>query len=465
MFVSLGMLVPIILHLWNIQRGKILKVGSVALLAKDTTIRNSNIKLHDLLLLLLRCLFILFLAMLLCRPQWKNKSTKKTGWVLIDKARAQQTYNHFKPQVDSLLQAGYQLHYFNNGFEKTNLQTVIATEKDSGEIVPYWDVLRQLIKKTGTQMPLYIFSSNYLRNFSGNRPSAPAVVHWFTYSPADTLKLTMNAYITAADSARQVAVTSAATGTYNMYYDVAKTLLPGAVIDTSTLYITIYAKEFAADIQYIKAAINAVQQFSKRKIQLSVCNNAGQVAAMQHWLFWLSTSALPTNVQAKNIFRYQGGKTESVQSLVTVHDAQALNINLPGLYNRVSAQAGNNAGYETLWVDGFGQPLLQKEAGQTNTYHFYSRFDAAWNDMPWNNDFAGMMYALLFDDALVPAAKDNRIIDDRQLQPSRVNNSDGAEQNMHASTDISAVFWAFAFAIFFMERIISSRVKKGGVYA
>jgi len=463
LFLSLAVVVPVIIHLWYIQQGKVLKVGSVALLTKDITKTSSSIKLHDLLLLFLRCLLILLLAVLLSQPQWTGNTRKEKGWVLIDKGDVAQTYARFKPTVDSLLQGGYALHYFNKGFEKTDLPTALAAKKDTAQPGNYWGTLKQLTNNAGTQMPLYIFTNNYAANFAGDRPAALPNIHWYSYTPADTSTYTAAAYAIEGDSAMVVTANSSATATYNTYADVATAQLQTTAVDTAALRIVIYSKGYATDAGYIKAAIDAIQQFSKRKIITSAINNVAQIPAQQDWLFWLANEPVPAVMRNKNLFIYEKGREEKTASWVAGNEGQISTSTPTPLFKSIAAPADDNT--QVVWRDGFGKALLTKETGTNIVYHFFSRFDASWSDLVWSNDFPKMMYSLLFNTSNVPSVKDKRVIDNSQLQPFVDKEGAATAKQAGASTDVSGIFWLLVFIIFFIERIISSRVKKERVYA
>jgi hypothetical protein len=88
----------------------------------------SSLRFTELFLLLLRCLLIMLLALLLAQPYWLNAGSGK-GWILMEKKDVQQAYTHFKPVTDSLLQAGYEFHLLEEGFEKKDIQSVLKEEK------------------------------------------------------------------------------------------------------------------------------------------------------------------------------------------------------------------------------------------------------------------------------------------------------------------------------------------------
>ena len=89
-----GMIIPILIHLWNVKKGKTLKIGSVNLLDESSRQNARSLRLLDLLLLLLRCLLIIILSIFLSEPLWvsSNSSDQKGGWILIEKENFTETY-------------------------------------------------------------------------------------------------------------------------------------------------------------------------------------------------------------------------------------------------------------------------------------------------------------------------------------------------------------------------------------
>lgn len=462
MFAATGMIILVIIHLWNVRQGKVLKVGSVALLSKQTTKTTSSIKLHDLLLLILRCLLILLLAILLAQPQWTNTAAENKGWVLVDKNDMDETYRHFKPQIDSLLNAGLEFHYFNNQFEKGSLQRASVPVGDSAENDNYWVTARQLNKKAGGKMPLYIFTNNYLHHFTGNRPATPATMHWQAYTAGDSAKFPLDEYAIDGDSILAETAHSSATGTYNTWHTLKNSVLknsPLKTVDTAILRICVFAPGNSTDAVYVKAAIEAIQQFSRRKITLSIINSIAAMPPIQDWLFWLSQQPVPGVVKAKNILQYENGKEENIQSWIVSQGN-------PVLYKQISAGINNRWENMVIWRDGFGRALLREDKGEPNIFHFYTHFNPSWSDLVWSNDFPAMIYSLLFNKSAglqLLHQKDKRAIDDRQLQPYHLNEK--ITGNHANATNISPFFGLLAIVVFFIERAIALMDKKGGANA
>ena len=91
-----GIIIPLIIHLWNVKKGKTLKVGSISLLGESSRQSAKSLKLIDLLLLLLRCLLLIILAIILAKPLWNSINTEKTksAWILIEEENSKEIYKN-----------------------------------------------------------------------------------------------------------------------------------------------------------------------------------------------------------------------------------------------------------------------------------------------------------------------------------------------------------------------------------
>jgi len=460
LWLTAGILIPVMIHLWNIRPGKTLPVGSIALLKENGRPSSRRLQLSELLLLLLRCLLIILLALLLAKPTWRATSMKKEkGWVLMEKKALPETYQHFQLQIDSLLQAGYSLHYFAPGFPEEHLQAALEeAEAAVADTTSYWALLDSLQQHPRAPASRFLFTPHYLSRFYGQRPHIDTGTHWYIYTPADSVSTWQaEAYATASGSIRARKITSRATGNSYVYEE----LPAGAVkADTTTKQVTIFADTYAHDAGYLKAAITAIQQFTERRIHLSLISQPGALPAQTDWLFWLSVQPVPVRVKAANIWRYDSGTVMNTSSWIISNEAAPI-----PLFKRI--QAHQPANPEVLWKDGFGNALLYREqTNNTRTYHFSSRLDPAWNELPWNAAFPGLLLQLLYpDSAAVPADKDRRAIAAQQLQPDQYSPNLQNKRMASPVTDLAPLLWAAVFILFLAERIwvfIAKRISTNG---
>jgi hypothetical protein len=448
------------IHLWNIRPGKTLRVGSIALLKEHGRQQSRRLKLSDLLLLLLRCALIILLALLLAKPLWRQyPSRQEKGWVLIAKEKLPETYRQFQPVIDSLLKTGYTFHYFEPGFKKGQLSAALQQTTDTltNSTASYWALLANLQQQADVPRSLFLYTTNYLGRFRGQRPAIDTSIHWYAYTPADSVaNWWADAYVTTSGSIRARKVTSSPSGNAYTYQEQAGGAVP-VKPDTATTQITIFADTYAHDARYLKAAIAAIQQFTQRKMQVSVISQPGLLPQQTDWLFWLSMQPVPEHVAARNVWQYDSGKVVNTSSRIISPAAAPI-----ALYKRILPQQGSVENTQLLWQDGFGNAVLRLEKqGNTARYHFSSRLDPAWNELPWHAAFPGLLLQLFFpDSSSIAADKDRRIIAAQQLQPDHSHPSYLARKRAPVTTDLTAVFWVAIVALFFAERALVFKNSK-----
>ena len=458
-----------------------MKVGSISLLSESTRQRSASIKLTELLLLLTRCLLIILLALLLAKPQWNQhfQSNKTNGWVLMERQDAPEAYLHFKPQVDSLLQAGYRFHFLENGFTETNTQEL--TEKDKNSFnkatADYWDEVAALDKALPPAWPVYLYTTHYLNRFNGSRPAISINLHWQVFTPADSVaEYIQSAYRISADSIHVVKGISRPSGNIFLQENIAANntakngyqlnntdsgLLismqgkPAVAVDTATLTVTIFTGKHTNDAAYVQAAIQAIQQFSLHKINIHVSNSETDIPAQQDWLFWLSETPVPAGIGAVNLFTYEPGNERNLPSWI-VEDGAGSGDKIR-VYKTTETNTGSAAYTNILWRDGFGNPLLALTESPAKTFHFYSHIDPSWNDLPWHAQFPQLLFKLLYPEKTVQDIVDKRTIGEQQLQPFTAAKSNGIDTGKNNNKDISRLIWLLVFLFFALERWLSFR--------
>lgn len=452
LWLAAGILIPVMIHLWNIRPGKTRTVGSIALLKENGRQSSRRLQLSDLLLLLLRCLLIILLALLLAKPTWRSTAAKKEkGWVLMEKDKLQETYRQFQPQIDTLLQAGYTFHYFMPGFPEEDLQTALQDADLAADSSSYWVLLDSLQQHPHAPANRFLFTPHYISRFRGPRPHIDTGTHWYVYTPADSVSSWQaETYATTSGSIRARRVTSRASGNSYVYEE-----QPGVAADTTTKHITIFADSYAHDAGYLKAAITAIQQFTGRKMQVSLVSKPVTLPRQTDWLFWLSMQPLPEELRAANIWKYDSGVVVNTSSWIISNTAAAV-----PLFKRIQAPTPTTA--RLLWKDGFGNAVLYlQKTGNSNIYHFSSRLDPAWNELPWNAAFPGLLLQLLHpDSSSVPLGKDRRAIAAQQLRPDHYSVEASHKSMALPATDLAPVLWMAVFALFLAERIWVFKTKK-----
>jgi hypothetical protein len=492
LFAIAAISIPVVIHLWNIRPGKTLKVGSIALISAAAQKSSRSFKLNDVLLFILRCLFLLTLAFLLAAPFWQRSQAiaKTKGWVLIPKANLKETYKNLKFTVDSLSKAGYEFHFFDEDFNKFELNKLLNDSllKDKAEVKNYWSLVAKLNEKLPPTLPVYLLTPNQARYFSGNKPSVSLNLHWQTYTPADSVSTWVeNAWFTSNNSIKVIEGNSRPSGTYFTNYVIQSEGDPKSPfivdvnhgspvislktarekytpIDTSTLRIAIYNDKYSVDEKYLGAALQTIIDFTQRKVVVKKYADVAQIPAKQDWLFWLSDKPVDANilVKAAHVFNYQQGKIESESSSIKASGAFALTEREEpaAIYKLVKNEI---SGGKSIWVDGYGNPVLtREESPQTTQYHFYSRFNPAWNDLVWSNNFPKLLLKLILygTDHEVLNSRDLTKIDHRQMMPNIIWSAKKIDNSkIVVQTDLSRYFWLMLIAAFIVERWVAHKNK------
>lgn len=489
LFAIAAVSIPVIIHLWNIEPGKTLKVGSIALINEAAQKNSRSFKLNDVLLFLVRCLFFVLLAFLLAAPIWQRyQSLNATkGWVLLPKDNLKESYNKFKPVIDSLSKSGYEFHFFTEKFSKFDLNRALSDSLlvNKSKVENYWTLVSKLNKTLPENIPVYLFTPNQSRYFSGSKPSVSLNLHWQTYTPADSVtQWVQSAWFTNTNTIKVVEGNSKSSGTYFTNYIIQSEGDPKSpftvdinhgnpvigfknakqkliTIDTTVLKIAIYTDKYNTDAAYLKAALSAGSNFIQRKITTKQYTDPSKIQNGYDWIFWLADKPIDgiTSKKGLHVFTYENEKIVNTTSWIKTDGPYAIaGQEQPiALYRRIKTKLNDTA--NPLWVDGFGNPVLTKES---TSYHFYSRFNPAWNDLVWSDSFPKLLLRLdlyNYDNKkFIPT--DRSVLDYRQLMPSiisSIHNTNGSK--LIEQIDLSHYFWLMLVIVFFIERWLAHKNK------
>jgi Aerotolerance regulator N-terminal len=410
--------VPVAVHLWNDRRGKVLRIGSVALLSGVTTRLAWSRRITQWLLLLLRCLLLLALAFLLAGPYWTRLAPEGKGWVLVEGSGGA-----YAPVIDSLVKAGYERHELGGGGNS-------------------WAGFREADSVALPGRDFYVFSTALMGRFSGPRPTTARPVHWEVYTPVDSVtRWVQSAWLSSVDSVTVLEGSSKATGTmWQRKSDRApKTegsrrsdggLGVGAKVDTTSIRVRIIADgNHTTDGKYVAAAVKALRRVTGRHI---IFGDGG-------WLFWLSDRPV-VGEGYERIWCYAQGKEVAVDTWMEgVHVMKEI----------AAAPVG-----KPVWRDGYGRGLLSK-AG--NVFRFYSRLDANWGDLVWSSRLPVLLGGLMIRDEEA-GMWDRRVMDVEEIRPAKrvgVNKEVGVER-----VDLRPAVWVLILGLFLLERIKANQYEQ-----
>lgn len=479
-----AIVLPVVIHLWNVKQGKIKLVGSISFMLQSDRQQAKSFRLKDLLLLLIRCLLIIVLAILLAGPQYAKplhlENTK--GWLLIEKEQLKTAYEQYQPLIDSLNNAGFLFHYFEDEFTELPFTKALQKADTFHQTTQknYWQLLSRLNQQVPSQLPVYLFTSNKLIHFKGRRTNVNLDLHWIAINVADSI----SRFITNAheNSNGQLAISVANSTEGGTAIETLKSdpnALPSFItyhadsnlvfmagqkqykvpLDTSTLNVCIYAGKYSNDAFYLKAAMDAIKSFTDYKISYTVSKNTSDIPAKPEWLFWLSDDPIPVNITPKNLMHYAKGKEVNNASWLMMENNQnkqdqAINISK-------MIQPGKQSNQQKIWTDGYGNPLLTANTGTNNSYTFYSRFSPEWNGLVWNRYFPEMLLNLLYPkNNTTINAGDQRVMERSQYLPAIKFAGNYNKQNFIQIMPLEKWFWVLVFLLFCLERLLSFKTKK-----
>ncbi|WGQ10375.1 BatA domain-containing protein [Pedobacter gandavensis] len=477
-----GLLIPLIIHLWKLKQGKTLRIGSIALLGASSPFTSRSYQITDWLLLFLRILLIVLLAFLLSEPYLKREKNEgiKKGWVLLEKSQLPSVYKTHKQELDSLIQAGYELHDFGSGFQKIRMEDTLKNEKPDAAShqglnssittsakISHYALLRELNAQLQPNFPVYLFADRKLQSMGGNQAQVDFRLVWKEIAGKDTLATWSSSFAHKTFEAKSSP-------------EITAIKRMDEVQDEAKTKVLIYGTEHPEDVKYLRAAIEAIAQETKRNIEVSMFNGKNVSGLSFDIGFWISNKPVSSGFLAQlskdgRLFNYAGEKVTSINSWVEVGPGTKGNMPAIPLNKRTVDTTDQGA---VLWTDGFGVPLLTRSKEKTlNHYRFYSRINPQWTSLVWNEKFVeAMMPVLLGEDGSLAGFGFEVSPDDERR--SSLKSATGSLAGQSASTahlsvadqsslpaasqqeqPLKKVFWLTALLVFTLERIISLHHK------
>jgi hypothetical protein len=455
--------VPLAIHLWNRRPGREVAVGSLRWLAAGANRRLRNLRLEQVLLLLLRAALLGVLAVAVAGPAWRLAKPARRGQVLVSPTLAGTgSLAAVRPTIDSLRRRGYSLRWLAPGFpliKAADWRTDSAGRSLTDQTLTsadawYWGRVQQA-GATFVGQPLYVVTPAAQRGFGGTHGALPARLTWLTLpvrraeqwlhratATPDSLHLQVGQANENTLTFRKISVKKPAPGATlrlpnlpALRYDLAASQVaslqpiaadsgqptPAAVpVAPATLRAWVYAPAAAAaEARYLRAALQAAAPGLPGPLALTVSATPPATNARLDWLFWLSEAPVPATWQAQV---YQG--LHLWQSAAGASRADTASLAAPTasldapfmLWRRATAHLSGTP----LWADSHGRPVLtQQPAGAGTTYLFASHLLPTWSTLPASPALPALLLDVLAPAPTVAslAPHDQRRFDASQLPP------------------------------------------------
>ena len=442
-----GLIIPIVIHLWNVKKQQPLKIGSVSLLGESAQVTSKSYRITEWLLFLLRCLLVALIAILLAQPHLAQtiEAKNRGGWILIEKSKLPMIYKQERRSIDSLLGKGYEIHDFNIGFALLALEdTAIIKNEIAKHNIAYSSLLNQLNTLVPSGTPVYLYANKRLNRFEEKMPIINYQLRWKTIKNTDTI----SSWITQFAGKK---LEAKSTQTVTSYKTVANTENP-------VINIAISENGGGNDRKYVVAALNAIAGFSNRKIEI---NNKGRKYDIG---FWLSeqqvTPAFKNSIKTRGqLLLYAPGKEIRANSIINTDAGRVV----------MNKRIVSDKEFPKVWTDGFGNGILSAQiVGDLTFLHFYSRFNPQWNDLVWSETFVRALMPIVIKDqntgifGFEDNENDQRILS--TVEPGYIENPEITKgEKIASSKSLGNGFWIAALLIFALERILSLRKKTTNV--
>ena len=491
-FVALaGLLVPVLIHLWNKKQPRVIKVGSIKWLTAAASKKANRLIFQDWPLLLWRCLLLAALVMFLVEPVWRQKTQSKPPklvWVAPELIRA--PYIGFiQNTLDSLVKQQYTLRQFTNTFSPITPEDWINLKRNPlpagnapRNYPDYWDLAEQVTQKFPAATAHVVFTPDQLSNFAGQRPTLPAKLRWIIIPTVQKKVWVQEAFRSGPDSLTLVLGHSSNTGTSftrhrfnvtasnqnlsiadgpSIIYTRTETqeylnIPPSGektTVKTDSLRIAIFFDQSRrSDAGYVRAALAALQTYTGRPVSVLSTTRANTIKTDTNRLFWLSDAAT-TDILTRQL----------AAGLFIFRDAPALSQNTPARWLSVaglpapiplSRQAPISRPKSRFrnWQNNYGESMLHfVPEGKGGTYYFASRFNNQWNNIPTSGYLPEILSPLLWPE---PTAKhDVRSIAETQVEPQQSPNPAIRAAVSFRQVDLKYFFLILAAILFLAERI------------
>lgn len=448
-FIALAsLLLPIIIHLWRVKQGKTLKIGSIALLGESAATNSRNLKISEKLLFLLRCLFFILIAMLIAKPYLKGKilTQNKAGWILLDERGLKSIYHQHQKKIDSLLKKGYKLKHFGNGFKQLSLKDTaneILAKNAAKTPLNYTSLLKQANQSLPNRYPIWVFAPKYATQFDDVLPTLHLAITWQHLSQKDTSNLKYTQFL---DKTYKIELEGNA-----IRYSSANDR------NATPLNVMVYPTD-VEDAKYLKAALSAIGSYLNQPVQFHHNNEKSKELDV---VFWLSSTPIPNeiNISLKSngvILRYADGKSIKNPSTIILGGNETEEHPLLKIRN-IAAQ---NIKAETVWKDGFGNPILTVEEQKKHHYYtLYTQLNPQWTDLVWKDDFAQALIPILYHQKPNTFAfKQTQLIIDEQ--PIAVFTDANRTKTLYdPDKPLDKIIWVLAFIVLLIERMLSFKTK------
>ncbi|MCJ0743640.1 BatA domain-containing protein [Pedobacter montanisoli] len=446
LFALASLVIPLLIHLWQVKRGKTLKIGSISLLGESAASNSRSLRINDWLLFVLRCFLLILTVFLLAKPYLTAKPlSKQGGWILLQQQEFGSTYAAHQKTIDSLLGKGYQIRNFGYGFKELHLKDTANKFKDSVALSPV-SLLKQVNHLLPNRYPVWLFTSKNKWPLDDELPVLHLQLHWKTVSLKDSLSHYYSEFLGRNYQATVVP------------YAIAYTQVNGQ--KPAALNVMIHPAE-SEDAKYVKAALAAIGDYTGQAI---IFHSASQNFNALDALFWLTDepiNASLTKQLKKNgvLFQYANGKISNERSFMVFNQQTYGETQPVKIFKSIAPKDTDHS--EVLWKDGFGKPLLTLKQDDLSAYTLYSRLNPKWTDLVWKAIFVRSIFPIIYAEKPPQFGFEPKVNAGFEGQEPVLsfNDTKATKPILSAPQSMDRFLWILALIILIVERFLSFKRK------
>lgn len=389
LFGLISLIIPILIHLFNPSRGKLILVGNIELIKKIKNVRVTEVKINQWLLLLTRLVIFLLLVLLLTQliKQDKKEYSKQThimvtpDWLnnATESDLAELRKNHSSDSVFMLAPS----------FKKITLDSIEASVERTATLESSMSIdalLLELQEKGLATQNTIIYATNYLAQFLPEKIQTLQRPH-FKWR--------------------------------------IKQLGPNKRLLTSLNIAVYYSPSRELDHRYLKLALNTISKISEIELVVNhypikaidkQTKSSFSNETQTDWIFWLSEEAAPKILlekvkQGSYLFSDKLGD----QNQTNRHRKNSITLPIKQTWIRFYSKPFNQPEphLRSIWYNYKGQTALSQETiHQGKFFRFGSRFHP-----DWNNLISDVQFPLILADILSEHPKLNQ---QKQLSASEI---------------------------------------------
>jgi len=184
----LALAIPVLIHLFNRSRGRLVRIGHIDLIKQARKLRVTEVKLAQWLLLIIRLGIFLLAALILAglaRPGLES-STEATAYISPAWIRTAQP-----DQIEDLLARHARVFVLQQGvvaLDKAVADEIRQIPLEASGIQHIWPSLAERLSHEHHGGNVEVYATDHLQQFGTSRPALPGTVKWNITHPASTLQ-------------------------------------------------------------------------------------------------------------------------------------------------------------------------------------------------------------------------------------------------------------------------------------